>query len=159
MSSASLPEYCQSKSSQTAVACIDKCYEEEVERESRQSEQGMGWDIMDSMFGILIQGDGDDDTKFANRMGAVGKIGGIITGIGGAIFSNMHTQENLNAQNCEQLSAVLITTKLVVMDEKLDEIKTHLQAAIAAIDRTHRKLVEVHAAVQHMEKKNYRQIG
>jgi len=113
----------------------------------------MVWDIMGAAFGALIQGDGDDDAKFKKRMGAVGKIGGLISGIGGAIFSNMHTQENLNAQNCEQLSATLITSKLVVMDEKIDKIKTHLQSALKAIDRTHRKLIEVHVSVQQMEKK------
>jgi len=129
MSSASLPQYCQDKNSQTAIACIDKCYEEEVERESDKSTDVMGWDI------------------------AIGSIGGIVASIGSAIQSNMHTQAGLNAQNCEQLSATLITSKLVVMDEKIDKIKTHVQAALKAIERTHRKLIEVHASVQQMEKK------
>jgi len=115
----------------TAESCINKCYKEEVARESEQAhlENSMG-----SVFSLW---------------NAVPFGGSIASGIGEATLTNVHTQINLAAQNCEQLSAVLITQNFKITS---DEIKAHVDTAIAAVDQTNRNLAELHSFSKKMER-------
>jgi len=154
-----LPQQCNDWGMTDAESCIDKCYAVEVARESAQSEEEGWWGAVGGIFGANVISLEDTsksgglvakNQKFIGiAIAAVSALGSVVTGVGSALIADEHTRENLNAQNCEQLSAVLMTRKLASMENKLGRIDD----AISMIASTNRKVMEVHAAVKQMEQK------
>merc|ERR1712129_220530 len=130
MGETKLPEICNTWGKTDAESCIDKCYELEFARESDQATEEMWWDVGTKMAGLggfagistLIQAEQQVDAKqeekfFGAAIAGVGLLGGVIGGIGSSFVDEAHTQENINAQHCEQLSAILMSRQLVSMEK------------------------------------------
>jgi len=158
-----LPQQCTDWGMSTAEACINKCYEIEVARESAQSEEEMWWGAVGSIFGanvISLQLEdvnksvslvGKDQKFITAAIAVVSGIGSVVAGVGSAFIEDEHRQENLNAQNCEQLSAVLMSRKMISIENQLGGINDAISKSIEMIKETNKKVAEVHASVKQME--------
>jgi len=159
-----LPEICQTWKKKDAESCIDKCYELEVARESGQATEEMWWDVGASLFdlgqlGGLIQEGQEVSAKKEEKIAVlgliagVGIVGNVIGSIGSAFVEEANAQENLNAQHCEQLSAVLMSRKLVSIEQNQDRMLGHIDRSIKMIAQVNQKLFKLEDTVKRMEER------
>jgi len=162
-----LPEICKTWSKSDAESCIDKCYELEVGRESDQETEEMWWDAAGSVFdgafegasagaGALIQEEQlvslKKEEKFIfTAIAGVALVGTVVSGVGSAFVEEGHAQDNLNAQNCEQLSAVLMSRSLVSIEANQEVMLDRIDESISRINDVNNRLIKFEDSVKRME--------